>query len=93
MHFISNIKEGKSRSYQLSIWLGSTKPAEEINNKCTLEWEKEPVNGGFIKMAFKLMQCLQTARNLILAGVPTDVDATALQAVLAKKMEESRQKW
>jgi hypothetical protein len=55
MHFKSDIKEGKSRSYQLSIWLGSTKPAEEIINKCTLEWEEEQDNSGFIKMAFKRM--------------------------------------
>jgi hypothetical protein len=60
--------------------------------QCTLEWEETRSNGSTIKMAYKRIQSLYTARNLILVGVPTDLDMGALQLVLNKKMEEARKK-
>ena len=43
-------------------------------------------------MTYKRVEALHTARNLILVGVPTDLDAENLQSVLREKMEEARQK-
>jgi hypothetical protein len=44
-----------------------------------------------VKMGYKRLQSLHTARNLILIEVPTDLDANALQEVLLEKMEEATQ--
>ncbi len=43
-------------------------------------------------MVNKQIQSLYTARNLILIGVPTDVNADALQVLMQGKMEEAQQK-
>ncbi len=43
-------------------------------------------------MLYKQVQSLYTARNLILVGVPTDLDPEALQMVLKDKMEKARKK-
>ncbi len=80
--FKNDIKEGRKQTYTLSIWLGSDKPPEKILEACTLEWEDEQSNGGMVRMVYKRIQSLYTARNLILIGVPTDVDADALQVLM-----------
>jgi hypothetical protein len=90
--FKNDIKEERRQTYALSIWLGSKKPTEKILDACTLEWEEERPNGGTVKMKFKQVQSLYTAKNLILVGVPTDVDADSLQNRLSERMEEARQK-
>ncbi len=43
-------------------------------------------------MVYKQVQSLYTARNLILVGVPTDLDTEVLQTVLKDKMEEACRK-
>ncbi len=45
-----------------------------------------------IKMVYKQVQSLYTARNLIQVGVPTDLDAEARQTVLKDKMEEAHRR-
>jgi hypothetical protein len=90
--FKNDIKVGRKRTYNLSIWLGSEKPTKDILHACELEWEEERENGGSVKFSYKQMQSLQTSRNLMLIGVPTDLDAEALQARLQTKMEEARLK-
>jgi hypothetical protein len=91
-HFKNNIKEGRKQTYTLSIWLGSDKPPEKILKACTLEWEDKQSNGGTVRMVYKRIQSLYTAINLILIGVPTDVNANALQVLMRGKMEEAQQK-
>ena len=90
--FKNDIKVGRKRTYNLSIWLGSEKPTKDILSACELEWEEERENGGSVKFSYKRMQSLQTSRNLMLIGVPTDLDAEALQVCLKTKMEEARLK-
>ncbi len=76
----------------MSVWLGSELLAKKILEQFTLEWEETRLNGGTIKMVYKQVQSLYTARNLILVGVPTDLDAEARQTVLKDKMEEARRR-
>ncbi len=90
--FKNDIKEGHTCTYNVSVWLGSELPAKKILEQCTLEWEETRSNGGTIKMVYKQVQSLYTARNLILVGVPTDLDAEALQTVLKDKMEEAHRR-
>ncbi len=90
--FKNDIKEGRTRTYNVSLWLGSELPAKKILEQCTLEWEETRSNGSTIKMVYKRDQSLYTARNLIVVGVPTDLDADPLQLVLKDKMEEARKK-
>jgi hypothetical protein len=90
--FKNDIKEGRTCTYNISLWLGSELPAKKILKQCTLEWEETRSNGGMIKMAYKRIQSLHTARNLILVEVLTDLDTDALQLVLNDKMEEARKK-
>jgi hypothetical protein len=49
----NNIKEGRTRTYNVSVWLGSELPAKKILEQCTLEWEETRSNGGTIKMVYK----------------------------------------
>ncbi len=43
-----------------------------------------------MKIAYKRVQSLHTSWNLMLIGVPTDVDSKALQMKIHKKKEEAR---
>jgi hypothetical protein len=72
--------------------LGSDKPTEKILKACTLIWDDEQSNGGTVKMRYKQVQSLYTAKNLILIGVPTDINADSLHNLMLGKMEEARQK-
>ena len=44
--FKNDIKEGRKCTYNLSIWLGSDKPPQQILDACALEWEEEQDNQG-----------------------------------------------
>ncbi len=90
--FKNNIKAGRKRTFTLSIWLGSKKPTKTIHDACELEWEEERENGGLVKFSYKCMQSLHTSQNLMLIGVPTDVEAEGLQMKMQEKMEEVRLK-
>ncbi len=89
--FKNNIKEGRRRTYNVSFWLGSKQPPQKILDSYILKWDKTCSNKGIIKMVYKLVQSLYTSNNLILVGVPTDLDADALHLLLKGKMEEARQ--
>ena len=39
--FKNNINKRRRRTYNLSIWLGSDKPPQQILDACALEWEEE----------------------------------------------------
>jgi hypothetical protein len=90
--FKNNIKVGRKRTYNLSIWLGSKIPTKTIFDACELGWEEERENGGLVKFSYKRMQSLHTSQNLMLIGVPTDVEAEGLQMKMQEKMEETRLK-
>ena len=62
--FKNNIKEGRMRTCNISVWLGSEVLEKKILEQCTLEWEETRANGGTINMAYKQDQSLYTARNL-----------------------------
>jgi hypothetical protein len=67
-------------------------PTEKILDACTLKWEEDRPNGGRVKMKYKQVQSLYTAKNLILVGFPTDIYADSLQNLMLGMMEEARQK-
>ncbi len=92
LHFKNNIKAGRKRTYNLSIWLSSEKPTKTILDACELEWDEERENGGLVKFSYKHMQSLLTSQNLMLIGVPTDVEAEGLQMKMQEKMEEAHLK-
>jgi hypothetical protein len=91
-HFKNNIKERCKHTYNISFWLGSKKPAQMLLDSCILEWDETQSNRGIVKITYKHVQSLHTAWNLILVGVPTNLDTDALQLLLKSKMEDARQK-
>jgi hypothetical protein len=90
--FKNDIWENRKRTYNLSIWLGSERKTDMIINGCTLDWDNEQKCGGFVKIAYKRIQSLNTDKKLILVRVPMDTCADSLQQVLREKMEEAREK-
>ena len=90
--FRNDIKEGRRRTYNLSIWLNSKKPPQQILDASALEWEEEQDNRGLVRIAYNQVQSLHTSRNLILIGVPKDVDHLALQVNMQEKREEAWQR-
>jgi hypothetical protein len=89
LRFKNNIEARRKHTYNLSIWLGSKKPTKTILNACKLEWEEERENRGLVKFSYKRMQSLHTSQNLMLIGVPTDMEAEGLQMKMQAKMEET----
>ncbi len=57
-----------------------------------LDWDDEQSNRGTVKMRYKQVQSLYTAKNLILIGVPTNTNEDSLQNLMLGKIEEARQK-
>jgi hypothetical protein len=90
--FENDIKEGRTCTYNVLIWLGSDKEPKKLINSCTLEWEEARANGIVVKVQYKKMQSLHTSRHFILVGVPTDIDLDSLQTIMETKMEEARAK-
>ncbi len=92
--FKNDIRENRKRTYNLSIWLGSKRKTYTIIKGCTLDldWDNKQKYGGFVKIAYKRIQSLNTGKNLILVGEPTDTCADSLQQVLREKIEEAREK-
>ncbi len=78
----SKLKRSKSKFFKLSLWLGSTVESKKLLGKRLLDWDNTRANGGRVKIVYKHMQILWIAKNIILAGVPTDVDAACLTKVL-----------
>ncbi len=88
----SKLKQGKSKFFKLSMWLGSTVEPKKLLGKCLLDWDGTRANGGSDKIVYKHMPVLWRVKNIILAGVPTDVDAACLIEMLWQTMEEARKK-
>ncbi len=88
----SKLKHGKSKFFKLSMWLGSMVEPKKLLGKCLLDWDDTRANGGRVKIVYKHMQVLQIAKNIILAGVPTDVDAVCITKILWQTMEEAQKK-
>ncbi len=90
--FKNDIWENHKRTYNLSVWFGSERKTDMIINSCTLDWDNKQKCGGFVKIAYKRIQSLNTGKNHILVGVPMDTCASSLQQVLREKTEEAREK-
>jgi hypothetical protein len=86
----SKVKKNKSKCFRLSIWLGSTMEPKELLGNCVMEWDDVRPNGGKVEISYKQMQVLNTFKNIILAGVPTDVDSGSLTRILRMGMEDAR---
>jgi hypothetical protein len=54
-----------------------------------MEWDKVRPNSGKAKITYKQMQVLHTPKNIILAGVPTNVNSDSLAIILRTVMEEA----
>jgi hypothetical protein len=90
--FKNDIKEGRTCTYNVSIWLGSDKEPKKLIDSCTLKWEEARANGGLVKVQYKKMQSLHTSHHFILVGVPMDIDLDSLQTIMETKMEEAQVK-
>ena len=86
------LKKGKSKLFKLTTWLGSTVESKELLGNCVMDWDNMQANGGKVKMLFKQMQVLRTVKNIILVGVPTNVDTKSLTNILYTAMEAARVK-
>ncbi len=81
------LKKGKSKLFKLTIWLGSTVESKELLGNCVMDWNNMWANGGKVNILFKQMQVLRTVKNIILVGVPTNVDTKSLTNILYTAME------
>jgi hypothetical protein len=86
------LKKGKSKLFKLAIWLGSTVKSKELLGNCVMDWDNMQANGGKVKILFKQMQVLLTVKNIILVGVPTNVDTKSLTGILYTAMEAAQVK-
>ncbi len=89
----SELNRSKSKFLKLSLWLGSTVEPKNLLEKCLFDWDDTRANGGRVKIVYKHMRVLWMAKNIILAGVPTDVDVGCLTKVLWQTMEEAWKRW
>jgi hypothetical protein len=80
--FKNHIKEGRTRTYNVSIWLGSDKEPKKLVDSCTLKWKEARANGGVVKVQYKKMQSLHTSHHFILVGIPMDIDLDSLQTMM-----------
>jgi hypothetical protein len=90
--FKSKLKRGKSKFFKLSMWLGSMVEPKKLLGKFFLDWDDTRANGGRVKIVYKHTQVLRMAKNIIIAGILTDVDMACLTKVLWQTMEEARKK-
>ena len=86
------LKKGKFKLFELATWLGSTVESKELLGNCVMDLDNMRANGGKVKMLFKQMQVLQTVKNIILVGVPTNVDTESLTVILYTTMEAAQVK-
>ncbi len=78
----SKLKKGKSKLFKLAMWLRSTVEPKELLGSCVMDWDNVRPKGGEVKILYKQMQILRTAKDVILAGIPTDVDTESLTSIL-----------
>ncbi len=88
----NELKQGKWKFFKLSMWLGSMVELKKLLGKCLLDWDDTRANGCRVKIVYTQMHVLRTANNIILAEVPTDVDAACLIKMLWQTMEEAQKK-
>ena len=86
------LKKGKSKLFKLATWLGSTVESKELLGNCVMDLDNMRANGGKVNILFKQMQVLRTVKNIILVGVPTNVDTKSLTDILYTAMEAARVK-
>jgi hypothetical protein len=88
----SKLKKGKSKIFRLSMWIGSTVEPKELLGSCMMDWDNVRANAAKIKIAYKQMQVLKMAKNIILVEVPMDVDTESLANALHMAIVEARLK-
>ncbi len=86
------LKKGKSKLFKLATWLGSTVESKELLGNCVMDWDNMRANGGKVNILFKQMQVILTVKNIILVGVPTNVDTKSLTNILYIAMEAAQVK-
>ncbi len=86
------LKKGKSKLFKLATWLGSTVKSKELLGNCVMDWDNMWATRGKVKILFKQMQVLLTVKNIILVGVPTNVDTESLTNILYTAMEATQVK-
>jgi hypothetical protein len=57
-----------------------------------MDWDNMRANRRKVKILFKQMQVLLTVKNIILVGVPTNVDTKSLTGILYTAMEAAQVK-
>ena len=78
---------GNGRSYHGTICLWSDWEGEKLLEQCVFSVRRIQFRGGRIKASVKELQVFRTSRNLILFGVPSNVDYAAVTNLLNDVME------
>ena len=86
------IRAGKTRRLQGSITVLSNVEPKELLRKATLAMAKNLPGGTgqSISFSYKENQVLRTSRNLMLMGVPNNVDREGLAVILRKMVNKAR---
>ncbi len=70
------------------MMLGSSMEPKDSLGRCVMDWDDMQKDRGKVKITYKQMQVLRTSKEIILVGVPTDVDSESLGSMLRATMEE-----
>lgn len=78
---------GNGRSYHGTLCLSSQRDGELLLEQCIFAIRTIQSKGGTIRASVKELQVLRTSRNLILFGVPSNVNFAAVTTLLREMME------
>ena len=80
-----SLKNGRVKQFNGSVWLGSDQdPTTLLSSVYLLLDEVIPHGGGKVEFTYKELQEVDTKRDLILFGVPADIDTTAFKKMMGQ---------
>ena len=78
-----NLKNNRTKKFNGAVWIGSDhEPKDLLSSVFLLLHEEIPHGGGKVEFTYKDLQEVDTKRDLILFGVPADIDTTAFKMML-----------
>jgi hypothetical protein len=84
------LKNGRVKRFYGSIWLGSDHdPKTLLSSVYLLLDEVIPHGGGKVELTYKDLQEVDTKRDLILFGVPADIDTTAVKKMMEQFLRQA----
>ena len=80
---------GNGRTFHGTVCLSTSWEPQRLLDQCVFTIRNLQVKGATIRVSIKELQALRTARNIVLFGVPSDVNYEAVTSLLREMMEEA----